>query len=206
MPLHARRPALFAVNPAALRPGDIRRAARFLNRPVLVFVAASPQNTGVDYKSNHNVTYSCKYYSCKYHVVWCPKYRRRVLIDKVATRLKQIISELADETRSDMIEMEVMPEHVQLLIEVDPQYGIHRFVKLVKGRSSHHLRPEFPWLKTKLPTLWTNAYLVSTAGGAPRSVVKQFIENQPKSQRQASVKTEIRKSNFRLPGQMGLFQ
>jgi putative transposase len=72
----------------------------------------------------------------------------------------------------------VMPEHVHLLGEVDPQYGIHRLVRAIKGRSSRLLRQEFPWLRSRLPTLWTNSYFVSTVGGAPLEVVKQYIENQ----------------------------
>lgn len=132
----------------------------------------------MDYKSNNNVMYSCKY-----HVVWCPKYRRKVLVEKIADRLKQIIFLLASETRSEVLRLEVMPDHVHLLIEVDPQCGIHRFVKLVKGRSSRLLRDEFATLRTKLPTLWTNSYFVSTAGGAPLSIIKKYIESQKTSQR-----------------------
>jgi putative transposase len=125
------------------------------------------------YKSNKNVVYSCKY-----HVVWCPKYRRSVLINGVDERLKEIILLAAQERQSEVIELEVMPDHVHLLVEVDPQYGIHRLVHLLKGRSSRLLRQEFPWLKSRLPTLWTNSYFVSTVGGAPLAVIKQYIENQ----------------------------
>lgn len=125
------------------------------------------------YKSNRNVVYSCKY-----HVVWCPKYRRRVLVNGVDERLKDIIREVCAEIHADLIEMEVMPDHVHLLVEVDPQYGIHRAVRLIKGRSSRLLRGEYPWLKSRLPTLWTNSYFVSTVGGTPLKAVKQYIENQ----------------------------
>ncbi len=127
----------------------------------------------MEYKSNHNIVYSCKY-----HVVWCPKYRRRVLTSEVEERLKAILREVAGERQAEIIELEVMPDHVHLLVEVDPQFGIHRLIRLMKGRSSHHLRQEFPWLKKRLPTLWTNAYFVSTVGGAPLAVIKQYIENQ----------------------------
>ncbi|QUI45717.1 IS200/IS605 family transposase (plasmid) [Bifidobacterium longum] len=127
----------------------------------------------VRYKSNRNVVYSCKY-----HVVWCPKYRRRVLVNGVDERLKNIIREVCAEIHADLIEMEVMPDHVHLLVEVDPQYGIHRAVRLIKGRSSRLLRGEYPWLKSRLPTLWTNSYFVSTVGGTPLKTVKQYIENQ----------------------------
>jgi putative transposase len=71
-----------------------------------------------------------------------------------------------------------MPDHVHLLVECDPQFGIHRLVRLLKGRSSRLLRQEFPVLKQKLPTLWTHSYFVSTVGGAPLAVIKQYIENQ----------------------------
>jgi putative transposase len=74
--------------------------------------------------------------------------------------------------------MEIMPDHVHLLIEVDPQFGIHRVVKMIKGRSSRLLRQEFPILKRRIPSLWTNSYFVSTVGGAPLAIVKQYIENQ----------------------------
>jgi REP-associated tyrosine transposase len=127
----------------------------------------------VQYKSNNNVVYSCKY-----HIVWCPKYRRSVLVNGVDDRLKEIIQSVCTESRAEILELEVMPEHVHLLVEVDPQYGIHRLVRGIKGRSSRLLRQEYPWLKSRLPTLWTHAYFVSTVGGAPLDVVKQYIENQ----------------------------
>lgn len=117
-------------------------------------------------------------YSCKYHVVWCPKYRRKVLVDGVDARLKELIDEICHELRIDVIEMEIMPDHVHLLIEVDPQFGIHKAVKQIKGRTSRILRQEFIWLRSRLPLLWTNSYFVSTVGGAPLSVIKQYIENQ----------------------------
>ena len=79
--------------------------------------------------------------------------------------------------------MEIMPDHVHMLLEVDPQFGIHKAVKSFKGYTSRILRQEFPYLKTKMPTLWTNSYFVSTVGGAPLEAVKQYIENQKTSQR-----------------------
>ena len=75
-------------------------------------------------------------------------------------------------------EMEVMPDHVHLLLSIDPQLSIHRAIKRIKGRSSHDLREEFPWLKSRIPTLWTNSYFVSTVGGAPLAQVRKYIERQ----------------------------
>lgn len=117
-------------------------------------------------------------YSCKYHVVWCPKYRRSVLINGVDARLKELIKETCVHLHVEIIELEVMPDHVHLLMEVDPPFGVHRAVKQIKGYSSRILREEFPWLKSRLPSLWTNRYFVSTVGGAPLSVIRQYMENQ----------------------------
>jgi putative transposase len=117
-------------------------------------------------------------FSCKYHVVWCPKYRRSVLVDGADEALKRIVERVCLARDAELIELEVMPDHVHLLVDVDPQYGIHRLIKEVKGTSSRELRASFPFLKRRLPTLWTNSYFVSTVGGAPLAVVKQYIENQ----------------------------
>jgi len=125
------------------------------------------------YKSNKNVVYSSKY-----HVVWCPKYRRKVLVDAIAKRLFGLIHKAASKYRAEIIALEIMPDHVHLLVEVDPQLGIHRLVKYIKGVTSHDLRKEFPSLSSRLPSLWTHSYFVSTVGGAPLEVIKQYVENQ----------------------------
>ncbi|KAB8331701.1 IS200/IS605 family transposase [Scytonema tolypothrichoides VB-61278] len=125
------------------------------------------------FKSNNNVVYSCKY-----HVVWTPKYRRNVLKDGVDVRLKELLEQIAKDIKVEIIEMEIMPDHVHLLIEVDPQFGVHKAIKRFKGATSRYLRLEFPLLKSKLPTLWTNSYFVSTVGGAPLEVIKQYIQLQ----------------------------
>ena len=126
------------------------------------------------YKTNkNNITYRCFY-----HVVWCPKYRRKVLHSGVDERLKEIAKEVCEELETELVEIEVMPDHVHLLVEADPQFGIHKVVKKIKGCSSRILREEFPWLKSRIPSLWTNSYFVTTNGGAPLEVVKKYIENQ----------------------------
>ena len=131
--------------------------------------------TITNYKSNNNVVYACQY-----HVIWCPKYRRKVLIDGVNERLKVILFDVADEHQAEIIELEIMPDHVHLLVSIDPQFGINKLVKAMKGRSSNLLRSEFPWLRSRIPSLWTNSYFVATTGGVTLDVVKQYIENQKK--------------------------
>jgi putative transposase len=109
-------------------------------------------------------------------VIWCLKYRRSVLVNGIDERLKTIIRDVIAETTGELIEMEVMRDHVHLLVSVNPQYGIHRLVKRIKGVSSRLLRSEFPVLRSRLPSLWTNSYFVATVGGAPLAVIKQYIE------------------------------
>lgn len=125
------------------------------------------------YKSNYNIVYLCKY-----HIVFCPKYRRKVLVNGVDTRLKELVNSICEELQVDIIEMEIMPDHVHIMLGVDPQFGIHKAVKTIKGTTTRILRQEFPWLRSRIPTLWTNSYFCSTIGGAPVSVIKQYIENQ----------------------------
>jgi putative transposase len=132
----------------------------------------------IELKSNNNIVYSCKY-----HVVWCPKYRRKVLTGLVADRLKELIETVCRDHQAEIIEIEIMPDHVHLLVGVDPQFGIHRLVKAIKGHSSRILRQEFAHLRTKLPSLWTNSYFVATVGSAPLEIIKQYIESQKTSER-----------------------
>lgn len=124
-------------------------------------------------RSNNNVVYRCIY-----HVVWCPKYRRPVITGEVDSRLKQIIREVCAEHDAPIVDLETMPDQMHLQVTCDPQYGIHRLVKQIKGRSSRLLRAEFPSLRSRLPTLWTNSYFVATVGGATQDVVKRYVDNQ----------------------------
>ena len=131
----------------------------------------------VQYKSNNNIVYNCKYL-----VVWVTKYRRPVLTQEIETRLKEILKNVAIEIQVDILEMEVGDmNHVHILMSLDPQFGVHKAVRRFKGASSRYLRKEFPPLKSRLPTLWTNSYFVSTVGGAPLAKIKEYIENQKRS-------------------------
>lgn len=124
-------------------------------------------------ESNHNVAFDCKY-----HVVFCPKYRRKVLVGTIETRLKELFFEKAVAIQTEIVEMEIMPDHVHLLIKCDPQYGIHKVVKQLKGYTSRVLRDEFKQLKSRLPSLWTNSYFVATVGTVQLDVIKKYIEEQ----------------------------
>ncbi|MEU7933654.1 IS200/IS605 family transposase [Micromonospora echinofusca] len=127
----------------------------------------------VTLRSNSNVVFQCAF-----HVVWCSKYRRGVLDGQTEKRLKQLIREVVEEKGAWLAALEVMPDHVHLLVEVDPQYGVHKLVKAIKARTSRVLREEFASLRSRLPTLWTNSYFVATTGGDPLAAVQRYVEQQ----------------------------
>ncbi|MEI6047033.1 MAG: IS200/IS605 family transposase [Chloroflexota bacterium] len=124
-------------------------------------------------KTNNNIAYNCHY-----HVVFCPKYRRSVLISPIDERLKTIILEIVEKWGQELVEMEIKADHVHILVGCAPQFGIHKLVKHIKGASSFQLRKEFPELKRKLPSLWTNSYACYTVGGVTLETLKKYVENQ----------------------------
>jgi putative transposase len=125
------------------------------------------------YHTDHSIVYSCQY-----HVIFCPKYRRKVLTDAIAARMKELVLSKQAEYGYTIIEMEVLPDHVHLLLDVDPRAGINVVVGKIKGFTSHELRNEFPHLKKRLPTLWTRSKFISTVGAVTLDVVQQYIESQ----------------------------
>jgi len=131
------------------------------------------QNKNKKYKSSKHLVFSCQY-----HVIFCPKYRRKVLTGKIAERLKELVLEKQEEFQYEILDMEVMPDHVHLLIDVDPKIGVYSVVSKIKGYTSKQLREEFPELKKKLPTLWTLSKFISSVGSVTLDVVKKYIEEQ----------------------------
>jgi putative transposase len=117
-------------------------------------------------------------FSLKYHVVWCPKYRRPVLTPPVDARLKQLIEEVALEHDFTVHEMEVMPDHVHLFVECDPTRSVAEIVNRFKGATSRFLREEFPHLRSRLPTLWSRSYYAGTVGHVSEATVRAYIESQ----------------------------
>ena len=125
------------------------------------------------YHTDHSIVYSCQY-----HVIFCPKYRRAVLEDAVARQMKEMILEKQAEYGYAVMSMEIMPEHVHLLLDVDPRVGINNVVAKIKGYTSHELREEYPWLKKRLPTLWTRCKFISTVGAVTLDTVQKYIADQ----------------------------
>jgi putative transposase len=126
-----------------------------------------------NYKSIHSLVYSCQY-----HVIFCPKYRRKVLIDGIEERLKSLILEKQSDYKYSVLEMEIMPDHVHLLLDVNPQIGIIKIIAQIKGFTAHTLRKEFSILRSRLPCLWTRSKFVSTVGAVSLETVQQYIVDQ----------------------------
>lgn len=124
------------------------------------------------YRSNTAV------YSCQYHVIFCTKYRRNVLSDIIASRFKDLVLKDQEAMNYKIIEMEVMPDHIHLLMDVNPKLGVYNAINHIKGFTSRELRKEFPELKTRLPTLWTRTKFISTCGAVSLETVKKYIEEQ----------------------------
>jgi putative transposase len=119
-------------------------------------------------------------YSCQYHVIFCPNYRRPILINGVDERFKKIVKEKQEKYGYTVLDMEVMPDHVHLILDVNPKIGIFSVVSKIKGCTSRVLREEFPALKKRIPTLWTHSIFISSVGAVTLEVVKKYIEEQKK--------------------------
>jgi len=126
----------------------------------------------MQYKHSRN-----KVFLINYHLIWCPKRRKKVLVGDIKTRLEQIINEVAKEKNIEILALEVMPDHLHLFVSSHPNILVHNLIKAFKGRSSNILRKEYPEL-LKLPSLWTHSYFISTAGNVSSETIKKYIEAQ----------------------------
>lgn len=115
-----------------------------------------------------------------YHIIWCPKRRRKVLVGSVRNRLEQIINEVVTAHGWQIVSLAIQPDHVHLFIRANPYTLPSDIPRLIKGRSSHDLRQEFPHLR-KLPSLWTRSFLLSTAGNVSQEIIQRYIERQSKT-------------------------
>ena len=117
-------------------------------------------------------------YKNQFHVIFCPKYRRKVLVDGIDERLKEILPEEAAKLQAEILSLEVMPDHVHLFLTCDPRLLLHRIIKQLKGASARRLRMEFPELKSRLPCLWTRSYFCCTVGHISEATFRRYIEMQ----------------------------
>ena len=117
-------------------------------------------------------------YNISYHLIWCPKYRRKVLVGDVEVRLRELFLERANEIGISIEQMEVMPDHVHLFVKSPPTLAPHYIVQQLKGASSRILRDEFPHLRSRLPTLWTRSYYCESVGHISEDTIRKYIEDQ----------------------------
>lgn len=117
-------------------------------------------------------------YKNQFHVIFCPKYRRKVLVNGIDSRLKIILSEEAAKLQAEILSIEVMPDHVHLFLSCDPRVLLHRVIKQLKGASARRLRMEFPELKSRLPCVWTRSYFCCTVGHISEATIRRYIEMQ----------------------------
>jgi putative transposase len=117
-------------------------------------------------------------FSLKYHLVWCPKYRRPVLVDAVAGRLRGLLAEQTTELGMTIHAMEVVPDHVHLFVESDPTRCVAEIVDHLKGYGSRVLRQEFLSLRSRLPAQWSRSYYARTVGHVRAATVEKDIANQ----------------------------
>ncbi|MFA5758889.1 MAG: IS200/IS605 family transposase, partial [Clostridia bacterium] len=120
-------------------------------------------------------------YLLQYHIIWCPKYRKNLLVNEIKEKLTEIINSISNQNNCTIKSLEVMPNHVHLLISLDYKISVQKFMKLIKGRSSNELRSKFPEL-LKMSTLWTRSFFVSSIGNISENTVKNYIESQWKKQ------------------------
>jgi putative transposase len=115
-----------------------------------------------------------------YHIIFCPKRRRKILVSPIRERLQQIIREVAAENTWSVIELALQADHVHVFMRSNPRTLPTAIARLIKGRSSHLLREEYPFLK-RMPSLWTRSTFYSTAGNVSSETIQQYIERQSKS-------------------------
>lgn len=114
-----------------------------------------------------------------YHFVWCPRYRRKILTGEVDRRFRELLEEVRKELDLRILALEVMPDHVHLFVNAPPDLAPTEIVARIKGRSSHHMRREFPVI-ARMPSMWTRSYFVSTAGNVSSETIAQYIAMQKK--------------------------
>jgi len=115
-----------------------------------------------------------------YHIIFCPKRRRKILVGPIHDRLKQLITQVANENGWTVVELAIHPDHVHLFIQTNPYTLPTDIARLIKGRSSHELREEYAHLK-RMPSLWTRSTFYSTAGHISAEIIQKYIERQSKS-------------------------
>jgi len=130
-------------------------------------------------KDGNYLTNNTTVHKCIYHIIWTTKYRRPVLTNEMQEYLKNLLLKYSNENEKfNIIELEIMPDHVHCLIQIDPDFPISSTLNILKGKSSHEMIEHFPELKKRLPTLWTRSKFIASVGSVSLKTVKEYLENQ----------------------------
>jgi len=125
-------------------------------------------------------------YNINYHLIWCTKYRRKVLSEKISERLYELLKEIGDEKGFTVAEAKVGEEdHVHCFVSAPPKYSVTDIVRWLKGISGRHLLMEFPEISQKLwkGHLWNGSYFCETIGSTSEDYILAYIERQKNVQR-----------------------
>ena len=117
-------------------------------------------------------------YACEYHIIWCTKYRCRVLWPDMQSRIKEIVCEAQEQYGYTVRAVECMSDHVHLLVSVPPTVAVGTIVGRIKGLVSRTLRDEFPSLSKRLAQLWTGSQFIASTGGVTLEALKQYVDSQ----------------------------
>ena len=120
----------------------------------------------------------------QYHLVWIPKYRKRVLLGEVAVRLQELIREAAQVNHWVVRELNIQRDHVHLLIQVEPKVSVAQVVQILKGGTSIKIRQEFPELVEFLwgTSFWADGYFAESIGTVQEEMIRKYIREQQRDQ------------------------
>lgn len=113
-----------------------------------------------------------------YHIVWSPKYRYKLLVGDVEKRLRVLLREKCSQLGIDILSLEIMSDHIHIFVRASPIIAPNNIVASLKGYTSRILRQEFPELRSRLPTLWTRSYFISSYGKVSAEMIEKYIEEQ----------------------------
>ena len=125
-------------------------------------------------------------YDLKYHIIWCTKYRYRVLTEEVANRIRELIREVCVANYVNIISGSMSPDHIHLLVSVPPSISLSKLMQYVKGKSSRKILMEFEHLHKKYwgQHIWARGYFAVTVGNVNEKEIQEYIENQEMDHKQ----------------------
>lgn len=126
----------------------------------------------------HHKKADTKWHFCQYHVVFCTKYRKSVLVGDAAEKAMELFVRFQGDVGYELVDIEVLPDRVHALIDVPPTKNLSKLIGNVKGKVAHELKREFPALRTRVPSVWTRNNLIASVGALSLDVIDDFVREQ----------------------------